>query len=176
MAVIRFLLVWLLLAGGAHNGAEGEILFCGFADHFKRAVRQLAGIPEWLALLSDDDGVAQFQIHDGIEERHAECYVIRVGQGFGQREFIQCAVTRFALHILDGGLVGVNVAVAHGFAARVAVHAVEGVFTLGKLGNWLVVIVETVCRLVGAFNEGHCPQVVVAAIVARIALGVWNGS
>ena len=171
-----FLLVGFLSAGGTHYRAKGEILFGGFTEHFEGTVGQLAGIPKRLAFFSDNDGVAEFQVNDGAEERHTEGDVVRVGQGLGQRKFIEHAMAGFALNVFDGRLVFVDVTIPHGFVTGVAVHAVEGVFTFGKLGDWLVVVVKSVGGLVGTFVESHCPQVVVAAVVTGIALIVGDCS
>ncbi len=170
-----FLLFGILFAGGSHDGSKGEILYGGFADHFKHAVWQLAGVPDRLACFGQDDGVSEFQAHDWVEEVEYEGNIVRVGEGFGQWQFCGCAVTGFALHILNGRLILVNVAVAHCFIAGVTIYAVEGVFTLREARIGMIRIFHPVGRLVGAFEEGHCPQVVVAAIMASVALGIGDG-
>ena len=52
-------------------------------------------------------------------------------------------MTGFALDILNVLLVGVNIAITHGFFARMAVHAVERVFAFCKLRDGLVIVVDT---------------------------------
>ena len=55
-----------------------------------------------------------------------------------------------------------------------AVHAVQGPFTTGELGDRLVVIVQAVGRVVRSRLELHAAQVVVAAVVAGVALRVGH--
>src|SRR6266498_3063149 len=80
----------------------------------------------------------------------------------------------FALHILDVFLVGVNIAVAHRLITRMAIHTVEGVFALCKLCDWLIVVLQSTGRMVIPLDKTHCAQIVVAAVVAGIALRVWD--
>ncbi len=85
MAIMRFLLVGILRAGASHYWAEGEVFFGGFTNHFVGAIKQEPRVPKRFALIGDDDGVAEFQIHDGVEEVEFESNIVGVGEGFGQR-------------------------------------------------------------------------------------------
>ncbi len=78
------------------------------------------------------------------------------------------------LNVLNFFFLAVNVAISHGFLASVAVYAVQSPFAAGVLGNGLVIIVLPVSRLVLALVESHLAQVIVAAVVASIALGIGN--
>lgn len=144
------------------------------AGHFVRAIGQKADIPKRLTLFGDKDRVAEFQVDNRIQEREGEGNVVGIGEGLGEWLFGGHAMTGFTLHVLNVFLIGVDVAVAHDFAASMAVHAVEGVFALSELRDWLVVIVDAQGGMITAFGESHCAQVVVAAVMAGIALGVWD--
>ena len=85
-------------------------------------------------------------------------------------------MTGLALHILNILLARMKVAVAHYFITGVAVHTVEGVLALREVCDGLIVVLQSCSRVIITFDEGHCPQVVIAAVVTGIALGVWNGS
>jgi hypothetical protein len=79
-----------------------------------------------------------------VEEGKREGNVIRVGQCFGQRQFCPACRDRSCIvhteYPLDWHVMWI--AIAHRFRARVAIHAVEGVFALGELRDGLVVIVN----------------------------------
>ena len=92
-------------------------------------------------------------------------------------------MTREALGVLRVGLVAVDVAVAHGLLRGVAIHAVQLPFAARELADGLVIFGQAARggvsigrgRQVGARDEGHPRQVVVAAVVAVIALAVRHG-
>jgi len=56
-----------------------------------------------------------------------------------------------------------------------AVNAIQSPFATDELSNGLVVIVEPINWLVRARLESHGSQIIIAAVVARVALGIWNG-
>ncbi len=68
------------------------------------------------------------------------------------------------------------ITISHGFISSMAIHAVECVFAFCKLGDGLVIILQSVRRMIGSFNESHCPQIIVATVMTGITLSVWNGS
>ena len=81
-----------------------------------------------------------------------------------------------ALDVLDLCFIRVNIPVAHGFGPRMAINAVQCVFAFCKLSDGLIVIMQTIDRLVGALNERHRAQIIVTAVVTGIALCIGNGS
>jgi len=56
-----------------------------------------------------------------------------------------------------------------------AIDAVQGPFATRELSDRLVVIMQSVGGLIGAWVELHIAQAVIAAIMAGIALRVWDG-
>ena len=85
-------------------------------------------------------------------------------------------MTGFALDILDLFLAGMDVPIAHGFGASMAVNTIQRIFAFGKLRNWLIIIMQAVVRLVVTRHKGHCAQIVIPAVVTGVALRVRNGS
>ncbi len=81
----------------------------------------------------------------------------------------------FAAGILNVELAAVQVSIPHRLGAGVAVDAVQGIFTFRELGDGLVIVVETVHRIVRAGLEGHRSQIVIAAVVAGVTLGIGDG-
>ncbi len=84
-------------------------------------------------------------------------------------------MTGLALDVLDLFFVGVNIAVAHGFGACMAINAIQRVFAFCELGDGLVVSMQTIGWIIGALDEGHRSQIIVAAVMAGVALRKWNG-
>lgn len=175
MAVGGRLVFACLRAGTSHHRFESELFTRRLASHCICAVRQECRVPKRLTFFSDKDRIAGFQFYNGVEKSHAERNVVEVGQCLGQGQFIGRAVTGLALHILNILLARMDVAVAHYFIAGVAVHTVEGVLALREVRDGLIVVLRSCGRVIIALDEGHRPQVIIAAVVTGIALGVWNG-
>jgi len=66
VAVAAFLLVRFLLALAAFHRAEGEALPGGFVEEFKRAIRQLACIPQRLTLIGNQNSITNLQIYHRV--------------------------------------------------------------------------------------------------------------
>ena len=79
-----------------------------------------------------------------------------------------------ALDVLDLCFIRVNIAVTHGFGACMAINAVQCVFAFCELCDWLVIIMQTIGRLVSTLGERQRAQIIVAAVMAGIALRIWN--
>ena len=79
-----------------------------------------------------------------------------------------------ALNILDLQFTRVDIPVAHGFGAGMAVDAVQRIFAFCELGDRLIITMQAVYRLVGTRHKGHRSQVVIASVVAGIALREWH--
>jgi len=69
-----------------------------------------------------------------------------------------------------------QITIAHDLITGMAINAVECVFTQDELGNGLVIIIDAPGGMIGPLNEFHLPQIVIAAIVAGVALGIRDRS
>ncbi len=175
MAGGRGLVIGILGAARAHHRLEGEGLPGGFADQLRKS--HLAGpcIPERFTFFGYQDGVADFQIHHRVKQGLAEGDVIRVGQHERPWQFGQGAVTGLALDVLDLLFIAVQAPIPHRLGAGMAVNTIEGVLAFRELGDGLVIIVQAVGGSIRARLESNGTQIVIAAVMAGVALGVRNG-
>ena len=60
--------------------------------------------------------------------------------------------------------------------AGMTINAIQFIFAFGELSNRLIIILQAIVRLglVGALDKSHRSQVIIAAVMASVALGIWN--
>ena len=85
-------------------------------------------------------------------------------------------MTSLALDILDLLFIAVQVPIPHRLGAGMAVNTIEGVFAFRKLGDGLVIIMQAIGGGIRTCLESEAAQIVVAAIMAGITLGIGNSS
>ncbi len=171
----RSLVIRILRAARAHDRLEGEDLPGGFADQLVGPIWQDPRIPERFALFGDQDGVAQLQIHHRVEQGLPEGDVIRVGQHERLGQFGEGAMAGLALDVLDLLFIAVQIPIPHRLGAGMAVNTIEGVLAFRELGDGLVIIMQAVGGSIRARLEGHRTQIIVAAVMAGVALGIGDG-
>ena len=159
----------------AHHRPEGKHLAGGFADQLVGSIKQNARVPQRLALTSDKNCIPDFQVNNWIEQCQSKGNVVWIGQCFGLRQLGGCTVAGLALDVLDLCFIRMNIAVTHGFGACMTINAVQSVFAFCKLGNRLIVVMQTIGWLVGSLDERHRAQVIVAAVMAGITLRIRDG-
>ena len=79
-----------------------------------------------------------------------------------------------ALDILDLQFIRVDIPIAHGFGAGMAIDAIQCIFAFCELGDRLIIIMQSVRRLIGTRHKRHRSQLVIAAVVAGVALCEWH--
>ena len=175
MTVRGGLVIARLSTVAAHHRPERKLLTSDFTDHFIGAIGHKARIPERFAFFSDQNCIAHFQFQNGIQHGQSKHNIVGIGDRPCQRQLSRRSMAGLALNILDIFLICVNITISHGFISSMAIHAVEGVFAFCKLCDGLVIILQSVSRMIGSLNESHCPQIIVAAVVAGITLSVGHG-
>ena len=171
----RSLVGGVLGAAGALYRFKSEYLPGCFSDQLVSPILELPGVPEWFAFFSHQDGIASFQIDHRVEQGLPEGDVVRVCQDECLRQFCQRSMTGLALDILDLLFIAVQIPIPHRFDPGMAVNAIECVLAFRELSDGLVVVMQTVCGGILARQECNRMQIVIAAIVAGIALGVGDG-
>ena len=165
----------VLRTSAAHHRPESENLAGGFTDKLIRSIRQNARVPQWLAFICDKNRITDFQINNRIKLSQSKRDIVWIRHCFGLRHLCRRAVTGLALNILDFFFVGMDIAIPHRLGTRMAVNAVHRVFAFRELSNRLEIILQTIDWLVCSLNECHRPQIIIAAVMARVALCVRNG-
>ena len=140
MAICGRLIRSVLCTATAHHRSECKNLTRGFADKLIGSIRQDMRVPHRLAFICNDNRIPEFQNNHWVKLRLTERNVVWIGECFCQGQLRGRAVTRLALNVLDICLVGMNIAVTHGFRARVAINTIQRVLAFGELGDGLIII------------------------------------
>ena len=147
----------VLSTSTAHHWSESKNLTSGFADKLIRSIGQDTRIPHGFAFLCNNNSITELQNNHWVKLCLSKRNVVWIGEYFCQRQLCRRAVTRLALNVLDIGFVGMNIAVAHGFGARVAINTIQRVFAFGKLSDGLIIILQAISQkgMVGALEKSH---------------------
>jgi hypothetical protein len=147
----------VLSTSAAHHWSESKNLTSGFADKLICSIRQNTCVPHGFAFICNDNRIPEFQIDHWVKLRLTERNVVWIGECFCQRQLRGRAMASLALNVLDIGLVGMNIAVAHGFGAGVTINTIQRVLAFGELGDGLIIILQAIRRkgMVGALEKSH---------------------